>query len=82
MIQIQRHIGSSTNLRVWLKSLVTLYLMRLMALQEQVDLDDIDEDEVPTTAVRTMAIGDVRPQEQKRTGSTIFVNTGATPNSR
>jgi hypothetical protein len=38
-----------------------LYLMRLMALQEQVDLDDIDEDEVPTAAMRTMAIGDVRP---------------------
>jgi hypothetical protein len=32
---------------------------------EQVDLDDIDEDEVPTAAIRTMAIGDVRPQEQQ-----------------
>jgi hypothetical protein len=32
--------------------------------REQVDLDDIDEDEVPTAAMRTMAIGDVRPQEQ------------------
>jgi hypothetical protein len=32
--------------------------------REQVDLDDIDEDEVPTTAMRIMAIGDVRPQEQ------------------
>jgi hypothetical protein len=32
--------------------------------REQVDLDDIDEDDVPTTAIRTMAIGDVRPQEQ------------------
>jgi hypothetical protein len=31
--------------------------------REQVDLDDIDEDEVPTTAMRMMAIGDVRPQE-------------------
>jgi hypothetical protein len=31
--------------------------------REQVDLDDVDEDEVPTTAMRTMAIGDVRPQE-------------------
>jgi hypothetical protein len=27
--------------------------------REQVDLDDVDEDEVPTTAMRTMAIGDV-----------------------
>jgi hypothetical protein len=31
--------------------------------REQVDLDDIDEDEVLTAAMRTMAIGDVRPQE-------------------
>jgi hypothetical protein len=31
--------------------------------REQVDLDDIDEDEVPTAEMRTMAIGDVRPQE-------------------
>jgi hypothetical protein len=32
--------------------------------REHVDLvDDIDEVEVPTTAMRTMAIGDVRPQE-------------------
>jgi hypothetical protein len=32
--------------------------------REQVDLDDIDEDDVPTAAMRTMTIGDVRPQEQ------------------
>jgi hypothetical protein len=31
--------------------------------REQVDLDDVDEDEVPTATMRTMAIGDVRPQE-------------------
>jgi hypothetical protein len=31
--------------------------------REQVDLDDVDEDEVPTAALRTMAICDVRPQE-------------------
>ena len=31
--------------------------------REQVDLDDVDEDEVPTTVMRTMAIGDVQPQE-------------------
>jgi hypothetical protein len=31
--------------------------------REQVDLKDVDEDEVPTAAMRTMAIGDVRPQE-------------------
>jgi hypothetical protein len=33
--------------------------------REQVDLDNVDEDDVPTAAIRTMAIGDVRPQEQK-----------------
>jgi hypothetical protein len=31
--------------------------------REQVDLNDIDEDEVPTAAMCTMAIDDVRPQE-------------------
>jgi hypothetical protein len=31
--------------------------------REQVDLDDIDENEVPTAAMQTMAIGDMRPQE-------------------
>jgi hypothetical protein len=38
---------SSTNHRVWLKSLATLYLMKLM------------------DAIRTMAIGDVRPLEHQ-----------------
>jgi hypothetical protein len=33
--------------------------------REQVDLDDIDEDDVSTAAIRTMAIGDVRPQEKQ-----------------
>ena len=33
--------------------------------REQVDLDEIDEDEVPTATMRTMVIGDVRPQEQQ-----------------
>jgi hypothetical protein len=34
--------------------------------REQVDLDDIDEEEFPTATIRTMTIGDVRPQEQQR----------------
>jgi hypothetical protein len=34
----------------------------------QVDLDDIDEDDVPTATIRTMVIGDVRPQEQQEQG--------------
>jgi hypothetical protein len=33
--------------------------------REQSDLDNVDEDEVPMAAMRTMAIGDVRPQEQQ-----------------
>jgi hypothetical protein len=33
--------------------------------REQVDLDDIDENKVLTAAMRTMAIGDVQPQEQQ-----------------
>jgi hypothetical protein len=66
MTQIQRRIGSSTNHRVWLKSLAMLYLMKTNGSpREQVDLDDIDEDDVPTAAMHTMAIGDVRPQEQQ-----------------
>jgi hypothetical protein len=33
--------------------------------REQVDLDIINENEVPTAAMRTMSIGDVRPTEQQ-----------------
>jgi hypothetical protein len=32
--------------------------------EQVVDLDDVDEEDVPMAAIRTMAIGDVRPQEQ------------------
>ena len=35
----------------------------------QVDLDDIDENGVPMAAMRTMAIRDVRPQEQDQPSS-------------
>jgi hypothetical protein len=31
--------------------------------EQVVDLDDVDEEDIPTAAMRTMAIGDVRPQE-------------------
>jgi hypothetical protein len=40
--------------------------------REQVDLDDVDEDDVPTAAICTMAIGDVRPQEQKEQDQPSF----------
>jgi hypothetical protein len=43
--------------------------------EEVVDLDDVDEGDVPTAAIRTMAIGDVRPQEleeqDQRSSSTM-----------
>jgi hypothetical protein len=45
--------------------------------RKQVDLDDVDEDEIPTAAMRTMAIGDVRPQEsqeQDQPSSSIVVH--------
>jgi hypothetical protein len=45
--------------------------------REQVDLDNIDEDEVPTAAMRTTAISDVRPQEQQeqdQTSSSMMVH--------
>jgi hypothetical protein len=40
--------------------------------REQADLDDVDEDEVPTVAIRTMAIGDVRPQEPQEQDQPSF----------
>jgi hypothetical protein len=49
--------------------------------REQVDLDDIDENEVPTTAMRTMAIGDVRLQKQQAQDQPSSL-TMAQPNSR
>jgi hypothetical protein len=40
----------------------------------QVDLDDIDEEEVPMAAMSTMTIGDVRPQEQDQPSSFTMVH--------
>jgi hypothetical protein len=50
--------------------------------REQVDLDDVDEDEVPTAAMRTMAIGDVRPQEQQDKDQPSSSTLVHPPNSR
>jgi hypothetical protein len=66
MTQIQRRIGSSTNHVVFDET--------NGSPREQVDLDDIDEEEVPTAAMRTMAIGDVRPQEQDQPSSSTLVH--------
>jgi hypothetical protein len=47
--------------------------------REQVDLDDVDEDEVPTVAMRTMVIGDVRPQELQEQDQPSFSSTMVHP---
>jgi hypothetical protein len=65
MTRIQRRIESSTNHRVWLKSSDIVFDETNGSPREHVDLDDIDEDDVPTATMRTMAIGDVRPREQQ-----------------
>jgi hypothetical protein len=41
--------------------------------REQVNLDYVDEDEVPTSTMRTMAIGDVRLQEQQDQDQPLLV---------
>jgi hypothetical protein len=50
--------------------------------REQVDLDDVDEDEVPTAAMQTMAVGDVRPQEQQDQDQPSASTRVHPPNSR
>jgi hypothetical protein len=65
MTQTQGHIESSTNPLDWLRFLVTLCLMRLMAPVEQVDLDELDDEEAPCVALRNMPIGDVCPKESE-----------------
>jgi hypothetical protein len=64
--------GYDTNTkayRVFIKSLGLIEVSSDVAfnetngsLREQVDLDDIDEHEVPMAVMRTMVKGDVRPQ--------------------
>jgi transposase InsO family protein len=44
------------------------------SLREQADLDDVDEEEVPTAAMCTMTIGDVRPHEQDQPSSSTMVH--------
>jgi hypothetical protein len=50
--------------------------------REQVDLDDVDENDVPTDAIHTMAIGNVRPQEHKEQDQPSSSTTVHPPNSR
>jgi hypothetical protein len=67
MTQIQRRIESlnkSSGL-VEVSSDVVFDETNGSPREQVVDLDDVDEEDVPTAAIRTMAIGDVRPLEQK-----------------
>jgi hypothetical protein len=63
MIQIQRHIESSKIFGLVEVTSDIVFDESNGSPREQVDLDDVDEDEVPMVGIRTMAIGDVRPQE-------------------
>jgi hypothetical protein len=66
MTQIQRRIGSSTIIGlVEVSSDVVFDETNGSPREQVVDLDDVDEEYVPTAAIRTMAIGEVRPQEQE-----------------
>ena len=66
MTQIQRRIESSTKSLglVEVSSDVVFDETNGSRREQVVDLDDVDEEDVPTAAIRTMAIGDVQPQEQ------------------
>jgi hypothetical protein len=66
MTQTQGHIESSTNPLDWLRFLVTLCLMRLMAPKwVQVYLDELDDEEAPCVTLRNMSIRDVCPKESE-----------------
>jgi hypothetical protein len=46
---------------------------------EQVDLDELDDEEAPSTALRNMSIGDVRPQESSNDQGQQFSNKASPP---
>jgi hypothetical protein len=59
MTQIQRHIGSSTNQpRLVEVSSNVVFDETSGSPREQVDLDDVDEDEVPSSDGRNANYGD------------------------
>jgi hypothetical protein len=47
---------------------------------EQVDLDELDDEEAPSAALRNMSIGDVRPQESSNDQSQQSSNKAFPPN--
>jgi hypothetical protein len=65
MTQIQRRIVFNKSLGLVEISSDVVFDETNGSPRVQVDLDDIDEDDVPMAAIRTLAIGDVRPQEQQ-----------------
>jgi hypothetical protein len=65
MTQIQRHIVFNKSSGLVEVSSDVVFDETNGSQREQVDLDDIDEHEVPTTVMRTMAIDNVQPQAQQ-----------------
>jgi hypothetical protein len=66
MTQIQRHILFNKSSGLVEISSDVVFDETNGSQSEQVDLDDIDEHDVPTDAMRTMEIGNVRPQDQQQ----------------
>jgi hypothetical protein len=79
MTQIQRHIESSTNHRVWLKSLAMLYLMRLMALQESKLILMMYMKMMFQRSQYAPRRLEMCNHRNKRARSTFFLNNGAPP---
>jgi hypothetical protein len=65
MTQIQRRIVFNKSSGLVEVSSDVVFVETNGSPREQVDLDDVDEDDVPMDTIHTMAIGDVRPQEHK-----------------
>jgi hypothetical protein len=78
MTQIQRHIESNKSSGLVEVSGDVVFVEANGSQREQVDLDDIDEHEVLTAAMRTMEICNLRPQEQQvqdQSSSSIMVQS-------
>jgi hypothetical protein len=62
MTRIQRHrVFNKSSGLVEVSSNVVFDETNGSPREQVVDFDDVDEEDVPTAAIRTMAIGDVRP---------------------
>jgi hypothetical protein len=77
MTQIQRRIGFNKSSGLVEVSSDVVFDETNGSPREQVDPNDVDEYDVPTDAIRTMAIGDVRShehQEQDQPSSSTMVH--------